>query len=83
MTYIESPVSLNSNQIRILDAIKKEDDCKYINVTGPPGTGKTHTIIGIIFDIIKNNKSVLILSDKIEALHVIESKLLQILKDVT
>ena len=63
----ESPVPLNSEQIQILSAISKED-CKYLTVEGPPGTGKSHTITAIIFDAILKNQSVLVLSDKKEAL---------------
>ncbi len=70
----ESPIPLNSEQRQILSAIKN-DDCKYIIVEGPPGTGKSHTITSIVFDSILNNKSVLVLSDKKEALDVVEDKI--------
>lgn len=69
-----SPIPLNSEQRQVLMAIK-EDGCKYITVEGPPGTGKSHTITAIVFDAILNNKSVLVLSDKKEALDVVEDKI--------
>jgi len=69
-----SPIPLNSEQLQILSAIRK-DDCKYIIVEGPPGTGKSHTITAIVFDSILKNQSVLVLSDKKEALDVVEDKI--------
>jgi very-short-patch-repair endonuclease len=77
----ESPIPLNSEQIQILSAIKKEG-CKYITVEGPPGTGKSHTITAIIFDAILKNQSVLVLSDKKEALDVVEDKITETMNRV-
>jgi len=62
-----SPVPLNPEQRQILQALNKEG-CKYIAVEGPPGTGKSHTITAIVFQAILHNQSVLMLSDKKEAL---------------
>lgn len=76
-----SPIPLNSEQLQILSAIKK-DGCKYVIVAGPPGTGKSHTITAIIFDAILKNKSVLVLSDKKEALDVVEDKITQTMNKV-
>ena len=76
-----SPIPLNSEQLQILSAIRK-DDCKYIIVEGPPGTGKSHTITAIAFDFILKNKSVLVLSDKKEAIDVVEDKITETLKNV-
>jgi hypothetical protein len=42
---------------------------------GPPGTGKSHTITAIAFNAILNNQNILILSDKKEALDVVEDKI--------
>ncbi len=69
-----SPIPLNGEQLQILSAIKK-DKCKYITVEGPPGTGKSHTITAIVFDTILKGQSVLVLSDKKEALDVVENKI--------
>lgn len=70
----KSPVPLNEEQLQILMAIRNKE-CKYITVEGPPGTGKSHTITAIIFDAILKNQSVLVLSDKKEALDVVENKI--------
>ena len=77
----ESPVPLNSEQRQILMALQKER-CKYVTVEGPPGTGKSHTITAIICNIILNNESVLVLSDKKEALDVVEEKITSTLNRV-
>lgn len=77
----ESPIPLNSEQIQILSAISKSD-CKYLTVEGPPGTGKSHTITAIIFDAILKNQSVLVLSDKKEALDVVEDKITETMNKV-
>lgn len=76
-----SPIPLNAEQRRILSAVRK-DNCKYITVEGPPGTGKSHTITAIVFNIILNNQSVLVLSDKKEALDVVEDKITDTLNKV-
>ncbi len=69
-----SPIPLNSEQLQILSAIRK-DGAKYLTVGGPPGTGKSHTITAIVFDAILKGQSVLVLSDKKEALDVVEDKI--------
>lgn len=76
-----SPIPLNSEQRQILSAIRKER-CNYLVVSGPPGTGKSHTITAIIFDAILKNQSVLVLSDKKEALDVVEDKITQTMNKV-
>ncbi|MHB0977948.1 MAG: AAA domain-containing protein [Minisyncoccota bacterium] len=76
-----SPIPLNSEQLQILAAIRKEG-CKYIIVEGPPGTGKSHTITAIVFNSVLRNKSVLVLSDKKEALDVVENNITQAMNRV-
>jgi superfamily I DNA and/or RNA helicase len=76
-----SPIPLNSEQLQILSAIKKEG-CKYIIVEGPPGTGKSHTITAVVFDHVLKGQSVLVLSDKKEALDVVEDKITETLNKV-
>ncbi|MBU1907522.1 topoisomerase DNA-binding C4 zinc finger domain-containing protein [Patescibacteria group bacterium] len=76
-----SPIPLNSEQLQILAAIRK-DNCKYLVVEGPPGTGKSHTITAIIFDAILKEKSVLVLSDKKEALDVVEKNITETMNKV-
>ncbi len=70
----ESPVPLNGEQQQIIEALNK-DECKFITVEGPPGTGKSHTITALVFNAILKNQSVLVLSDKKEALDVVEEKI--------
>jgi superfamily I DNA and/or RNA helicase len=77
----QSPIPLNSEQLQILNAIKKPN-CKYVIVEGPPGTGKSHTITAIIFDAILNSQSILVLSDKKEALDVVEKNITETMNKV-
>ena len=70
----ESPIPLNDEQKQILMALRKPN-CKYTILEGPPGTGKSHTITAIICGAILDGKSVLVLSDKKEALDVVEDKI--------
>ena len=76
-----SPIPLNTEQLKIISALRN-DNCKYIKVEGPPGTGKSHTISAIAFDYILNHKSILIISDKKEALDVVENKITNTLEQI-
>ncbi|WP_074652677.1 AAA domain-containing protein [Terriglobus roseus] len=76
-----SPIPINEEQSKIIAALK-QPDCRFVLVEGPPGTGKSHTISAIAFDAILAKKSVLLLSDKNEALDVVENKLEQTLASV-
>ena len=67
----KSPIPLNGEQQQILSAINN-NKCKYVLVEGPPGTGKESYNHRDCFDTILENKSVLVLSDKKEALDVVE-----------
>ncbi|NEX63349.1 AAA domain-containing protein [Noviherbaspirillum galbum] len=69
-----SPIPVNEEQIKIQIALNSKD-CRHIIVQGPPGTGKSHTISAIAFDAILSGKNILVLSDKQEALDVVEDKL--------
>jgi hypothetical protein len=71
---IDSPVPLNEEQIKILSAIRNPEG-KIIVVEGPPGTGKSHTITAIAADCAFRGRSCLVLSDKTEALNVVQGKL--------
>ncbi|WP_341790419.1 AAA domain-containing protein [Rickettsia endosymbiont of Polydrusus tereticollis] len=76
-----SPVPLNEEQRQILSALNKKH-CKYITVEGPPGTGKSHTITAIACNAILKNQSILVLSDKKEALDVVEDKITETMNKV-
>jgi len=78
---VSSPIALNEEQRQILMAVKREG-CNYITVQGPPGTGKSHTITAIVCNAVLNNQSVLVLSDKKEALDVVEDKIAETLNRV-
>lgn len=76
-----SPIPLNKEQQLALLAID-HPDAKRIVIEGPPGTGKSHTITAIIYDALLRKKSVLVVSDKEEALDVVEDKINQALDRV-
>lgn len=76
-----SPIPLNEEQSKIIAAMK-HPKCRFVLVEGPPGTGKSHTISAVAFDAILSKRSVLILSDKREALDVVLDKLEQTLASV-
>ena len=78
---IDSPVPLNEEQIKILSAIRNPIG-KIVVVEGPPGTGKSHTITAIAADCALNGRSCLILSDKTEALDVVQNKLADAMNQV-
>lgn len=78
---VSSPIPINEEQRKIQIALRTPD-CHYIIVQGPPGTGKSHTITALAFDAILNGKNILILSDKQEALDVVEDKLARTLEKV-
>lgn len=46
-----------------------------VAVQGPPGTGKTHTIINIISHMLALGKTILVVSEKADALNVIQQKM--------
>ncbi|MBU0579022.1 hypothetical protein KKE34_04540 [Patescibacteria group bacterium] len=78
---IESPIPLNDEQKKVLMALEKPD-CKFLVLEGPPGTGKSHTITAIICKALLEEKSVLVLSDKKEALDVVEEKISETLNKI-
>jgi hypothetical protein len=77
----QSPVPLNEEQRKILAALRHKD-ARFLSIEGPPGTGKSHTITAIVFEAILNGQNVLVLSDKSEALDVVEDKLNEVLNSV-
>ena len=76
-----SPVPLNEEQRKVLAALRQEQ-CRFLAIEGPPGCGKSHTIVAIVFEAILTGKNVLVLSDKKEALDVVEEKLTKVLNEV-
>jgi hypothetical protein len=70
----DSPIPLNEEQRKILLAVRNPEG-PIVVVEGPPGTGKSHTIVALAADCAFNQKSCLVLSDKAEALQVVHDKL--------
>ncbi|BCY02060.1 hypothetical protein PszF2a_18490 [Stutzerimonas stutzeri] len=70
----DSPIPLNEEQRKVLIAVRSNEG-KIVVVSGPPGTGKSHTITAIAADCAFNQRSCLVLSDKTEALDVVYDKL--------
>ena len=77
----ESPIPLNDEQKKVLIALQKPD-CNFMILEGPPGTGKSHTITAIICKALLEEKTVLVLSDKKEALDVVEDKIKETLNKI-
>ncbi len=77
----ESPIPLNGEQRCVLSALEKSN-VHVVTVEGPPGTGKSHTITAVLFNAVLQNRSVLVLSDKKEALDVVEDKISSTLNSV-
>ena len=77
----ESPIPLNDEQKQVINALDRED-CKFLILEWPPWTGKSHTITSIICKALLEEKSVLVLSDKKEALDVVEDKISDTLNKV-
>jgi len=78
---VDSPIALNEEQKQVLLALQK-DDCKIAILEGPPGTGKSHTITAIVCKALLEGQSVLVLSDKEEALDVVQDKITDTLSTI-
>ncbi len=65
---------LNEQQLRALKLIN-EPSIDGLTIWGPPGTGKSETIISIIEDAIAKGKKVAVVSEKQAALDVIKNRL--------
>lgn len=66
------PLPFNQEQGRIIDLLEKED---VVSVTGPPGTGKTHSIANIISHMMATGKRVLVTARTPEAIAAVREKL--------
>lgn len=73
------PYPANEEQKKIAQCLEREN----VVVQGPPGTGKTHTIVNILSYLLTSGKSVLVVSEKKDALSVIKDKLPKNLQNLT
>ncbi|MDR3290514.1 MAG: DUF4011 domain-containing protein [Methanobrevibacter sp.] len=65
-------VDADSSQIIVLEEAKKG---KNLVVEGPPGTGKSQTIVNLIAELMANEKTILFVSEKMAALEVVKKRL--------
>lgn len=69
--------SANAEQLAILRNYRRSG---CVHVQGPPGTGKTHTIANLIGHFLAEGKSVLVTSEKAQALTVLREKVVEELR---
>ncbi|MDR0912593.1 MAG: DUF4011 domain-containing protein, partial [Methanobrevibacter sp.] len=65
-------VDADSSQIAVIEEVKKGQS---LVVEGPPGTGKSQTIVNLIAELMANKKTILFVSEKMAALEVVKSRL--------
>lgn len=66
------PLPFNQEQGRIIEMLEESD---VVSVTGPPGTGKTHSIANIISHMMATGKRVLVTARTPEAIAAVREKL--------
>ncbi len=69
---IYTVLDADSSQIAVIEDVKNG---KNLVVEGPPGTGKSQTIVNLIAELIASGKTVLFISEKMAALEVVKSRL--------
>jgi superfamily I DNA and/or RNA helicase len=62
----------DSSQIAVIEDVKKGRD---LVVEGPPGTGKSQTIVNLIAELLARGNTVLFVSEKMAALEVVKGRL--------
>ena len=65
-------VDADSSQIAVIEDAKKGHS---LVVEGPPGTGKSQTIVNLISELLANNKKILFVSEKMAALDVVKKRM--------
>ena len=68
------PLPYNEEQAQIIDRLDSEE-VHVVSVTGPPGTGKTHTIANIIGHFMATGRRVLVTARSSEAIAAVRDKL--------
>ncbi|MEW5949150.1 MAG: AAA domain-containing protein [Thermodesulfobacteriota bacterium] len=66
------PLVTNKEQVR---AARYAEASRITAIEGPPGTGKSHTIVNLITHLVAQGKSVLMTSQKAQALKVVRNRL--------
>ena len=70
-----TPLSLSDAQLNV---IKNIENTKLVSVFGPPGTGKSQTIVNLVAHLIANGKTVLVASRMDKAVDVVAERLNQL-----
>ena len=70
--YPVTPLSLSDAQLNV---IKNVENAKLVSVFGPPGTGKSQTIVNLVAHLIANGKTVLVASRMDKAVDVVAERL--------
>lgn len=70
--YPVTPLSLSDAQLNV---IKNVENAKLVSVFGPPGTGKSQTIVNLAAHLIANGKTVLVASRMDKAVDVVAERL--------
>ena len=65
-------VDADSSQIAVIEDAKKGHS---LVVEGPPGTGKSQTIVNLISELLANEKKILFVSEKMAALEVVKKRM--------
>ena len=67
-----TPLSLSDAQLNV---VKNVENAKLVSVFGPPGTGKSQTIVNLVSHLIANGKTVLVASRMDKAVDVVAERL--------
>ena len=70
-----TPLSLSDAQLNV---VKNVENAKLVSVFGPPGTGKSQTIVNLVSHLIANGKTVLVASRMDKAVDVVAERLNQL-----
>lgn len=67
-----TPLSLSDSQLSVLENLENN---QLVSVCGPPGTGKSQTIVNLVAHLIANGKTVLVASRMDKAVDVVSDRL--------
>jgi len=67
-----TPLELSNSQTEVIDAIRKYP---LVSVFGPPGTGKSQTIVNLVSHLVATGKTVLVVSRMDKAVDVVAERL--------